>query len=864
MQRIRRDQAREWETNMAIRDLFRPKWQHSDPHMRLRAVRQIKDPGILTNLVLNEEHLPVRMAALEKLSDQGVLGRLAAADRDSEVRKAAVRKLHDQNVLAEVANCSDDTAVGRYAVTQINDQSVLAKIAASGHDNGVRKAAVERLSNQTILAEFAVGDDAVEVRFAAVERLEEQATLAQIARTDRDGGIRAIAVGNLTDQALLTIIATDADDGGIRRAAVEKLVDQTTLARIAVTNGDADVRRVAFLKLTDQALAGIATDAEDLGIRRAAIERLDDQSVLGKIAITDPNNDLRHAALDRLAEQVALGQFNKLQQVDGAGELIAELYIHANPSIGARILEEAQTSRHLDFALTLVESVRAKKIARLSRAAWRCVSGILVSSGSADGLLRALHVAPAKWARDLVLELAKTGETDPSVKGFAAAAELREAASICDKRDLSSLGLPPNISGQLVLKNYLGRCEFSPDNSMFIGILNDGNIYVWDSCDLSLRGSLSFTNKAFPRSSALGYERYSDFAVSQDGRMLAAARRHDRVEVWSLPSLQLLSSMADLGEIWDVAVSNETLIIANTAGYMHLWDLPTKSLIKRIQTHETKPRLLVSPDGRFVCSTGSSPGSICRVQLSDSYEFRRTQVYSDAYIPHWELTSDGRFLAVQAAEDIPASMARTRGRGAPRIVDIFDVSEGTRHLGTCQPGIEWAMCNTAPIIAGVYWHRSEYEVRLWSVPGLTLIKTLTGRDWGRIDHIRFMPNGQLLVRSGKRCDIWDIESGELSATFELNDNQSGKVENFALRGDSRGIATACRGSIVESPHCLTLWALSAAPIGGFSELSWREFDQESISTIEKLIEDEKTPRGPRNCAEFIKMFNSWQQRVAQS
>ena len=62
---------------MVIFDIFRAKWKHSNPRVRLEAV--------------------------EELEDQQTLTEIALKDDDSEVRGLAVKKLKDQQTFAEIA-----------------------------------------------------------------------------------------------------------------------------------------------------------------------------------------------------------------------------------------------------------------------------------------------------------------------------------------------------------------------------------------------------------------------------------------------------------------------------------------------------------------------------------------------------------------------------------------------------------------------------------------------------------------------------------------------------------------------------------------------------------------------------------------
>jgi hypothetical protein len=52
---------------MKFRDLFVPRWQHSNPEIRRNAVRRLKDTSLLKQISETDDHQMVRDAALEQL-----------------------------------------------------------------------------------------------------------------------------------------------------------------------------------------------------------------------------------------------------------------------------------------------------------------------------------------------------------------------------------------------------------------------------------------------------------------------------------------------------------------------------------------------------------------------------------------------------------------------------------------------------------------------------------------------------------------------------------------------------------------------------------------------------------------------------
>jgi len=104
----------------------------------------------------------------------------------------------------------------------------------------------------------------------------------------------------------LAKVAVEDENPYVRVTAVELLDDQAMLRRIAVQDKDLDVRRVAMSKLTPESLAQI--EAEATNARRAAVEALTDQPSLARIAARDRDASVRSAAVARITDQSVLAK----------------------------------------------------------------------------------------------------------------------------------------------------------------------------------------------------------------------------------------------------------------------------------------------------------------------------------------------------------------------------------------------------------------------------------------------------------------------------------------------------------------------------------------------------------------------------
>jgi len=54
---------------MKFQDIFVPRWQHSNPDVRQRAVRRLSDSSLLRQIIDNDDDEMVRLTAKERLAE---------------------------------------------------------------------------------------------------------------------------------------------------------------------------------------------------------------------------------------------------------------------------------------------------------------------------------------------------------------------------------------------------------------------------------------------------------------------------------------------------------------------------------------------------------------------------------------------------------------------------------------------------------------------------------------------------------------------------------------------------------------------------------------------------------------------------
>jgi Domain of Unknown Function (DUF349) len=180
-----------------------------------------------------------------------------------------------------------------------------------------------------------------------------------------DPSVRAAAVYEIGPEEAdaLRALAREDADARVRRAAVTRLDDATVLADIASTDPDEEVRSEAV-----RGLAGLAAEADDVSAATTAVRQL---LVLGRtkevvvVARASTSSEVRSAIVDLLDDQKALGSVSRHAQ-DNATRLRAL----ARVTDEAELLNVALKAEHTDVAVAALERIEgAEALAAISQRA---------------------------------------------------------------------------------------------------------------------------------------------------------------------------------------------------------------------------------------------------------------------------------------------------------------------------------------------------------------------------------------------------------------------------------------------------------------------------------------------------------------
>lgn len=280
-----------------LRDLFRPKWRHSNPEVRLAALTDSLDRRNLTWIVLNDQNAAVRSKAAHLLfsaaPDADLISWVARTCQDSEVAAQALVQVPSRSVQKEIVlGWIDDSvkpsqapglSLRRDPVTMlkhVTDQELLSEIVMEARDFCVVDvdrtevprdtgyftesltygkpwcaAALDRIVDESILAELAeryvdnkfVAFDAFADQIAA--RVTSQTCLESIARRGKSVRARRNVVDRVTSQEVLQELALEDSDQWVRVKAARRVTDEDVARAIAERTADRDVLVIAIEKL---------------------------------------------------------------------------------------------------------------------------------------------------------------------------------------------------------------------------------------------------------------------------------------------------------------------------------------------------------------------------------------------------------------------------------------------------------------------------------------------------------------------------------------------------------------------------------------------------------------------------------------
>ena len=180
-------------------NLFKPKWRHSDPEVRLNAVSKLcpdqpEQAGILRQMALHDNSQRVRVVAVSRLCDTDSLIDILSRSTDPEVREHAGMRVSEclpvdgnSDSLSELLKRLDDADARTHIILNVNSEQL-------------QQSALNSIEDETVLMQVALNARLATMRREAAQRVERTDLLENLQRQSRgrDKTVHRISRDKLT------------------------------------------------------------------------------------------------------------------------------------------------------------------------------------------------------------------------------------------------------------------------------------------------------------------------------------------------------------------------------------------------------------------------------------------------------------------------------------------------------------------------------------------------------------------------------------------------------------------------------------------------------------------------------------------
>lgn len=173
---------------------LKPRWQHANPDIRLKAIEQLHhsdDAALLNQLARGDASALVRAAATGKLTDFAALDEVHQRDEAPSVREAA--SLRIMSLLAGTTDGAPNSDTRLRLIRLTDNQNVLTHVATHSPDMHSRMAAIERLSDEGVLYQLALDAPTEALRVACVQNIASLSLLKRLGKEGRDKRVTRLA-----------------------------------------------------------------------------------------------------------------------------------------------------------------------------------------------------------------------------------------------------------------------------------------------------------------------------------------------------------------------------------------------------------------------------------------------------------------------------------------------------------------------------------------------------------------------------------------------------------------------------------------------------------------------------------------------
>jgi hypothetical protein len=200
---------------VALNDLFKPKWQHSDPSVRLDALQDVQDTDVLVTIATTDTDAKVQAKAVQLIDDPTALEGLSKSC-SGEALKTAESKLY-QHYRQQVLDGDFDK------LDRIRDDRILADLAGEVSCPETRLRIVAAVGDETCLCRIAEGNAGKEAGCAAADKVSDEKLLRRLAKKGANSAIRKRAQSKVD---AIEAVRNKPTDEALRRTKLQELVER--------------------------------------------------------------------------------------------------------------------------------------------------------------------------------------------------------------------------------------------------------------------------------------------------------------------------------------------------------------------------------------------------------------------------------------------------------------------------------------------------------------------------------------------------------------------------------------------------------------------------------------------------------------
>ena len=368
---------------------------------------------------------------------------------------------------------------------------------------------------------------------------------------------------------------------------------------------------------------------------------------------------------------------------------------------------------------------------------------------------------------------------------------------------------------------YVYSVAFSPDGQTLASGSSDNTIRLWD-----VRTGVNLKTLT-------GRGDVYSVAFSPDGMTIAGGSRNHTIRLWDVEkgeTSKILTFNVDFGYVYSVVFSPDGQTLASgsydvydyvpNVGRIHLWDVETGEILKRMTHSRSVNSVAFSPDGQTIAS-GSDTIRLWDVETGQTQ--RSFDGHSGSIYDVW-FSADGQTVTSRGADNSLRVWNTTTG-GHQKILAWLNKSNGVAFhpdgqmfaSGGIDNRVRLRDINTGETLHTLTGHGSsvydlafhpdgqtlasssvDETVRLWDVQTGAHLNTLTGHK-GYVGDVRYSPDGSLLASSGADGTIrlWDANTGE-----KLTDPLTGHTRAIQIITFSRDGQMLASGS---NDDTIRLW-----------------------------------------------------------